>query len=171
MCPQTFVFRYPLPCHLGESQVLRWGGQRVAECLPSPVLHSFLVSQPDTWARSLQRTVCCPVCSPVTHGPSRLLAAALEGCMCVSVCLCLCVLCAHVCVSVSMCVCVCAHMYAQHRYVCAPLHTSVLVWVFVVCPVCVSACGCVCSRVCVHVCVCKIVQRGTSPWKAGRLCV
>ena len=104
MCPQTFVFRHPLPCHLRKSQVLRWGGQRVAECLPSLVLHSFLVSQPDTWARSLQRTVCCPAHSPVTHGPSRLLAAALEGCMCVSVCLCLYVLCAHVCVSVSMCV-------------------------------------------------------------------
>lgn len=67
-----------------------------------------------------------------------------------SVCLCLCVLRAHVCVSVSMCVLI---------GVSAPLHMSVLVWAFVVCPVYVSACGCVCARVCVHVCVCEIVQR------------
>ena len=88
--------------------------------------------------------------SLMTHGSSRLLAAALEGCVCVSVCLCLCVLRAHVCVSVSMCVLI---------GVSAPLHMSVLVWAFVVCPVYVSACGCVCARVCVHVCVCEIVQR------------
>ena len=80
--------------------------------------------------------------------------------MCVSLPVPVCVVCT--------CLCLGEHVCA-HRYVCAPLHTRVLVWVFVVCPVYVSACGCVCARVRVHVCACEIVQWGIS--QAGKLCV